>query len=262
MTEGTRGWLPKQHGAWAMLAIPFIVGAYQAGRAGSWQNWFIPLLVAEFAGYLTFATFGSWWHASPRQRPRYRRPLITYGVLTVVSGVATIVVSGPGILWWLVVAAPLFALALYHLWTKNDRALASGFATVALTSGIGLVLRFATPQRLVTTLGPGAADLAVQAVVFGYAFGTVLHVKSLIRERTALSAHRRSMGYHLAVVAAIGVAVVLGLLDWWWIVFGLALVGRTHWLHRKGASTPLTPRRIGHTEIWMSLALLVGALLS
>ena len=73
-----RLWLPHQHGAWAMLALPILVGI-AASR-------FVPgqllLAVAAVAAYLASTTLQAWLRA--RRRPSYVPSIVVYGAATAV----------------------------------------------------------------------------------------------------------------------------------------------------------------------------------
>ena len=72
-SAAARGWLPNQHGAWAMLIVPFIVGVVLRSRAGEPGGaWLIPLAAAEFAAYFAFNALGLWLHAAPARRAGFR----------------------------------------------------------------------------------------------------------------------------------------------------------------------------------------------
>jgi hypothetical protein len=45
------GWVPNQHGAWAMLVTPLLVGVLAAGPSAV----HLPLAPLWFAGYLAFS---------------------------------------------------------------------------------------------------------------------------------------------------------------------------------------------------------------
>src|ERR1019366_9068822 len=93
------GWVPNQHGAWAMLIVPFAVGALDTGP--SWRH--LPLLFAWLAGYFAFFAAGLWLRS--RGKRRYWPPVPAYGVLTVVLGLVVIAVE-PDVLHWAVVFLP------------------------------------------------------------------------------------------------------------------------------------------------------------
>ncbi|MPV88001.1 hypothetical protein GB882_04925, partial [Georgenia ruanii] len=50
------GWVPDQHGAWAMIAVPALVGVALSGPA--WVH--VPLLGLWWVGYLAFFATGLW----------------------------------------------------------------------------------------------------------------------------------------------------------------------------------------------------------
>jgi hypothetical protein len=56
-------WVPNQHGAWAMLAGPLLVGVLAGGAA--WVH--VPLTVLWFLGYFAtgrwLGTGRTWWRA-------------------------------------------------------------------------------------------------------------------------------------------------------------------------------------------------------
>src|SRR5664279_1310028 len=117
------GWVPNQHGAWAMLIVPFAVGALDAGP--SWRH--LPLLFAWLVGYFAFFAAGLWLRS--RGKRRYWPPVRTYGVLTVVLGLVVIVVQ-PDVLHWAIVFLPLLAFSLWCSWRRADRSLLNDGVTV------------------------------------------------------------------------------------------------------------------------------------
>src|SRR5690606_29814185 len=72
------GWVPNQHGAWAMLVLPVAVGALRAGPR--WDH--LHLLVAWLVAYLAFFAAGTWLRS--RRRARYRPALVTYAAAAAV----------------------------------------------------------------------------------------------------------------------------------------------------------------------------------
>jgi hypothetical protein len=65
-----RIWVPRQHGAWAMLALPLLLGV-AASRPSTWQ---LVLAGAAYAGYLASITVLTWSRA--RRPPAYRPPIV------------------------------------------------------------------------------------------------------------------------------------------------------------------------------------------
>ena len=67
MSRRAPGWIPNQHGAWAMLATPLLVGIL-ASRP-TWAH--LPLTAFWFLGYFAFFAAGLWLKAAPARRARY-----------------------------------------------------------------------------------------------------------------------------------------------------------------------------------------------
>ena len=93
-------YLPPEHGAWAMLLVPFLLGTFSASP--TWTS--AVLLISWLAAYLTSYFALRWWRGRHRSHRgiRYRSPALVYGAVFAVSG-AVLVVSAP----WLLAAAQL-----------------------------------------------------------------------------------------------------------------------------------------------------------
>ena len=77
--------LPKEHGAWVMLYVPFIVGALVAG-AFSWRV--LLLLLSITFVFIARESLLVWWRARSRgqSRPSSLRMLLVYLGLAALSG--------------------------------------------------------------------------------------------------------------------------------------------------------------------------------
>ena len=153
-----------------MLTTPLLVGTLAAGPALV----HVALAAFWFAGYLLFFATGLWLKS--RRRDRYLPPVRAYAVLTVALGLVTLALD-PGLLRW----APLFiaplALGLVASALRDERSLWSGVATSA---GASLMV-------LVAYDAGGGTDWVrawtLTGMVAAYLVGTVLYVKTMIRER-------------------------------------------------------------------------------
>ena len=97
------GWLPNYHGGWAMISLPPLLGLCHSG--------FVPahilLLVSWFAAYfLFFALVGFLRH---NYATRYRPAIITYGILTTLTG-SILLLMRPLLIAWFI---PLFLLSIF-----------------------------------------------------------------------------------------------------------------------------------------------------
>ncbi|MBX6390296.1 MAG: YwiC-like family protein [Frankia sp.] len=227
-----RRFLPPQHGAWGMLAIPYLAGLVTAGYR--WPD--VPLLVAWLAAYLlSYYVF----QAVKSRRPgRYRDQLAAYGAVAVPL-TALVVVASPRVLWFAPAYAALFALNVWYAWRRRERALVNDLALVVQSSLVVLVVATIADRPVTEALDAFALCLA-------YFAGTILFVKTMIRERDNPLYRRASVGYHVAALA-----LAAWLSPWAGILFG--------WLVLRAALLPgrgWTPKRVGLLELANSLLLL------
>lgn len=236
--KGVARWLPDQHGAWAMLAVPFLAGALLAPRPG-WAH--APLFVAWLLGYIAVFHAQQWLrlHARGlRSARRHERPAVAFGAAFAVTGVWP-AVAHP----WLVVAAllavPFVAVNTYYAWRGRERALANGLAAVVPACGMLMVA-----ARL-GGLGPAESWAPALACLLYFA-GTVPYVKTMIRERNSRGYRVGSVAYH---AVALGAAAVLS--PWLAIPF-TAYLARAAALPGRGLPVPV----VGATELACAVALL------
>ncbi|MFE0105686.1 YwiC-like family protein [Streptomyces sp. NPDC059009] len=240
--HGRRHWLPNQHGAWAMLAVPFLAGML----LGSPRWTHLPLFVAWLAGYVAAFHAQQWVRLrriarNPRAPRRHVRPGLVAGAVCGVFGVP--------LLWpypWLLLAAacalPFMAVNVAYAARNKERALVNGLVAVVPACGMLLVA---------CHLGGGSpADARRPALAcLLYFAGTVPYVKTMIRERGSRTYYRASVTYHVLAVAA-----AYALSPWLAPLFA-AYALRAALLPGKGLKVAV----VGATEVVGSL-LLLGAL--
>lgn len=225
--------LPPQHGAWAMLLLPYVAALTVTGLR--WPH--LPLLGAWLAGYL-FSYYAL--QAVKTGRPdRVRPQLLLYGTVAAVLAVPVLVVR-PAVLGYAPLYALLVGINVWYARRRRERALLNDLASVAQSTLMVFVVA--------TVAGVPPLELTgVAAAVFAYLVGTVLYVKTMIRERESVSYRRASVAYHGAVllvaVVAWGPAVAA--------VFALLLLRAAVLPGRR-----LSAARIGVLEIVGSLLVL------
>ncbi len=252
-------WLPRQHGAWAMLIVPFIVGTVLACRAEVAGAWLIPLAAAELSAYFGFNTLTLFLRSPVSRRQNLHRPLITYSALTAVLATLALVLGAWRLAWWLMVAAPLFFWAIRQTAHHRERDVSSGLATVALASGVGLAIRFHSPGQILNEWPQAAPDLVVLCWMFAHFAGTVWHIKAMIRERGLPRARRRTCTWHALVLASTALVLVQHLSLAWPVFFTITLA-RTTWMTAPQRTTSFSAKQLGVTEIFLSLGVLAVAL--
>lgn len=216
-----------------MLVVPYLLGVLGAG-------WFwlqLPLLVAWLSGYLL--TYYLFLALKTRRMARVRPQILVYSAITV-PAVVVVLLGRPELLGYAPLYAVLFGINAWYAWRRSDRALANDFAAVVEGCLMVLVAAGAAGVRPGAVLGPFVVALL-------YFTGTVLYVKTMIRERGERGYLVASIGYHAAAV------VPAALLAWPLAVpFGWFLM-RAAWFPRR----QLTPEQVGLIEIANCLLLLV-----
>lgn len=237
-----RLWVPNQHGAWAMLLLPLVVGVVRAGLVPV----HVLLLVAWLVAYLAYFAATVWLRS--RRKPRYRTPVVAYAAATAVTGGALLVVE-PTLVRWGVVYAPLLAASLLFSVRRAERALVNDLLTVVATSLMAVIaFGLARPDDGAWLPGAGwAAGWALASATFAYLAGTALYVKTMIRERGNHAMYAASVVYHVLAAAVFA---------WWlpWVGAFLAVAAV------RAALVPRSwprarPGAIGVGEIVASVAL-------
>jgi hypothetical protein len=229
-----RRWLPPQHGAWAMLAVPYLAGLIAAGDR--WPD--LPLAGGWVAGYL-FSYFV--FQAVKTRRPgRYRTQLVVYGGVAAVL-TAVLAAARPSVLWYAPGYAGLFAVNAWYAARRRERAMLNDLVSVLQSCLIVFVV------GAVAGRPPGAVT-GVFTLCLAYFTGTVLYVKTMIRERGNPTYRRWSIGYHAAAAVVVAACV------------GLWAGGLFCWLAARAALLPghgWSPKRVGLVEI-ANCVLLLG----
>ena len=165
-----RRWVPQQHGAWAMLLVPFVAGAF----LGGWTGWHVLLLLAWVLAYSTAFHMQSYVRLrrlarNPRIAGRHVTPALGFGAVFTVAAL-TLATVRP----WLVLAAlgmlPFFAINLGYAYRNNEQAVSNDFAALVPACGMLLV-----SYRLgAGVLDPAAWRAALSCLL--YFAGSVLYV--------------------------------------------------------------------------------------
>ena len=194
----SQGWMPNQHGAWFMLFIPPLMGLI---LQPSWAA--VPLFITWWAGYFTYFAITIW--VKSRLRPKHLPPVLTYGAITALAGIAALITQWQ-LIAWLPIFAPIIAVAVYETIKRRERSLASGWSTVLVAA-----LMLPTVASISTSGTPAAvsADLWWATAWFALYFGgSIYYVKTLIRDFGNRTRFIQSVIFHAVVcIAAIGLAL-------------------------------------------------------
>lgn len=251
-------WLPQQHGAWAMLFVPFIVGVVLRVQEGQFHVFAIPLLLLWLVGYFAFYDLSMWLKA--RNKTRYVRPLQVYGGLSALLG-SVVLWLEPGLAQWGLAYAPLLGIGLWQAWKKDETALLGRIVTViaaclicAVTFSDGLF-----PFMRGLEVSPAFQRAAIATVVLTlYFIGTIYYVKTMIRERGEKGFLITSVAYHALITVLAALAAAAHWINWLIPLFLLATTIRAAALPLAGPMRhkTITPKQVGITEFFFVLALL------
>ncbi|MFI2436117.1 YwiC-like family protein [Streptomyces sp. NPDC018693] len=238
-----RRWLPQQHGAWAMLVVPFLAGMF----LGTPSPWHVLLLLAWLLAYLATYHLQQWLRLrrvsrNPKAPARHVRPLVVFGAALAPPGLA-LVVHAPWLLLAALAALPFLAVNCWYAARNRERATLNGLVAVVPACGM-------LPVAL--HLGGGGFGRAATLTCLLYFAGTVLYVKTMIRERGS-AAYRWASGAYHAVALAVGVVLSPWVGVFFAVCLGRALLMPTLGRVRVGV--------VGAVEVVLSVALL-GVLVS
>lgn len=247
----SQGWMPNQHGAWFMLFIPPLMGLI---LQPSWAA--LPLLITWWAGYFTYFAITIW--VKGRLRPKHLPPVLTYGAITALAGIAALITQWQ-LIAWLPIFAPIIAVAVYETIKLRERSLVSGWSTV-----LAAAMMLPTVASISTSGTPAAvsADLWWATAWFALYFGgSIYYVKTLIRDFGNHARFIQSVGFHAAVfIGAVALAVAQPH-TWPVAVVGALLAARSyavpHIAQRRGKRIP--PKYVGMIDGLVTVFVVVAA---
>jgi hypothetical protein len=170
--------LPKEHGSWAMFAVPLLLGLVIA-PTWSWRA--LVLVVAALGFFLIRHPLVLL--VKTRKRPDADSPYLwrwtfIYGSITILSGVWLVFVHH---LWWLVLMGLWGSLLLlFHLWLVSRRQEMSVSGELAGIFGLALGAPMGYYAASGQLDGTAAALWVVNVLYFG---GTVFYIKLKVRQQ-------------------------------------------------------------------------------
>jgi hypothetical protein len=253
--------LPKEHGAWAMLYVPFVLGLLVAGRL----SWSVPLLlIAVSALFISRESLQVWWRARTRRRsaPHEARLLLIYLGITVLCGLPLLLAAH---LYWLL---PLGGMGLLLLFINSKQAVDLEARTVGseLLAIGGLTLT--APAAYYAAHGvwePTALWLWLLSAL--YFASSVFYIKLRIyrlnprKQAEQKQAWQSCAIYHSFLLAALALLWLTDNLPLFVLVAFAPVLARSLWSLFKPA-TQVNLRRAGFIEIGYSIIFLVCLALS
>ncbi|MBM4764227.1 YwiC-like family protein [Bacillus sp. B15-48] len=190
--------LPKQHGAWAMLIIPFWLGA--AATEIVWQH--IPFFFGWILLYL--ATYPMLLLFKGKNISFYRKWTIIYLIPALLLLMVPLFTT-PSIIYFGLAMIPFFIINVYFSSKNNDRALLNDVSAIITFSIAGLASSYLANAGI----NPEAMLVFVVSILFF--IGSTFYVKTMVREKKNIRYKYISWTYHLVVT-------ILWLLIGEWVV--------------------------------------------
>lgn len=197
-----RGLVPPQHGAWAFLGLPVVLGAGASG----WSWLLVPLAAGWVAAYpMSWAATGL---VSAKRPQRFRRPFLVWAALAT-APLLVLVVARPWLVWVGLACAALFAVNLRYARAHDERALTNDLVFILECSLMVPVTVAVADGTRTWSLPTDVLDAEVGVLTAVCALtlvGSTLHVKSLIRERRNPRFLRASRAVALGCVPVVAAA--------------------------------------------------------
>ncbi len=182
--------LPKQHGAWAMLLIPFVLGV--GASQPSWIH--IPLFIGWFFLYL--ATYPALMAVKKKNRVLYLKWATIY-FMPVVLSMIVILLYNYRFIYFGALMLPFFLINIYFASKNKERALINDISAIFTFSIGGIASYYA---------GNGSVDgIAIMIAILSILFflGSAFFVKTMIREKKNPIYKWISWIFHLCVLITI-----------------------------------------------------------
>ncbi|WP_020062622.1 YwiC-like family protein [Bacillus sp. 123MFChir2] len=209
--------IPKQHGAWGMLLIPFVLGVL-IGK-GAWYH--IPLFVAWLFVYL--ATYPLLMYVKQPRKKYYLHSFFLYFGVACVCAIIALIYEWR-IVFFSIIMLPCFFVNIYFSRQKNERALLNDMCAILLFCIGGIISYYFTMKTVDEKIW------IVATISFLYFMGSTFYVKTMIREKKNPTYRFVSWGYHSLLVIATFIAI-----PWFTIVFIPSLI-RSIFLYGRNIS--------------------------
>ncbi|ADH99043.1 YwiC-like family protein [Salisediminibacterium selenitireducens] len=233
-------YIPREHGAWAMLIVPYWTAAAAVG-VSIHHVWFF---MGIFFVYLTQAPLLTWI-----KQPSINDGWPSFIVYLSIGLIFTIpyLAAYTEILKISLFIIPFFMMNVLFAKMKKERLLINDACAIAGLSGLGF---------LAWQLGgEPVTEMIVLIVLFNFVFfcGSVFHVKGLIREKRNVLFKRIGKGYHILLILFFYVFASMPL-----VVVGIITFIKTLTLDEQVLDRPV---KIGVVEIMNSIAFFIGVVM-
>lgn len=178
--------LPDQHGAWAMLIIPFWIGVVAQGFM--WQHifFFLGWLLLYLATYPMLQLF-------KKRKMSFHLKWTAIYLIPALLLLLIPLITRPSIIYFGLAMIPFFMINIYFSSKKNDRAFLNDISAIISFCIAGLASSYLPAGEI--------GEKAIYAFVLSFLFfvGTTFYVKTMIRERNNIKYKYYSWIYHFVV---------------------------------------------------------------
>lgn len=256
MSARARLRLPREHGAWAMLYVPFAVGLLVAGKLSLAV---LPLFLSVTIVFIARESLVAWWRTRSRRQPDGWALKLSI-IYAAVAGILSLPLIAVWHLYWLIPACIAAALLLgvnaHQAAQRSDRSVVG--ETLAI---LGLTLT-APAAHYVATGALESTALWLWVLSSAYFASSVFYVKLRIntinrrKEDERRRAWRKCAGYHAFLFVALAALALGGSLSLFALAaFGPVLIRSSWYLVRPVRQINL--RSVGWLEIVYSVVFLV-----
>ncbi|WP_214709321.1 MULTISPECIES: YwiC-like family protein [unclassified Exiguobacterium] len=181
--------IPKQHGAWSMLILPFLLG----GIVGGWTLAHIPFAIAWLFVYM--GTFFLFQYIKQRKKSKeLLRTVVTYLTIATVAAVP-VFLSEWRLVWFVLAMIPFGLVNAYFAKIKDERNVWNDVSAVTSFCIGGMASYYLGARVLDETM------MWMFVLPYLYFLGSIFFVKTMIREKKSLFYRNVSWGYHSLLVA-------------------------------------------------------------
>lgn len=180
---------PNQHGVWSMIVVPIAFGIAASGFTFLHILLYIGVLAAYFMSDQVF------FYLKKRKKDiGYIYTASIFALIVLISFIP-IVLYRNDTFWIFLLMLPLSFINAYFAKKKNERAFTNDLIAVIIFCLFGII-----STLLNTAISNIQTWLPVFIISFMYFFGTILYVKTMIREKKSTKYKWSSWIYHLCIV--------------------------------------------------------------
>ncbi|MFO1445524.1 YwiC-like family protein [Bacillus sp. Bva_UNVM-123] len=179
--------MPKQHGAWAMLIIPFWLGVAATSFLWSHLAFFIGWLFLYLATYPMLLLF-------KKKKMRYYAKWAVIYLVPAISLLLIPLFSRPSIVIFGLAMIPFFLINAYYSASNNERALGNDLSAILVFAIAGLASSY-LPNGEISS--PALLAFITSILFF---IGCTFYVKTMIREKKNQTYKWVSWIYHTVIL--------------------------------------------------------------